>query len=576
MKNHRYLGSVAALAALVASVGAHAADKPVIGLVQANQQALYFVQLGQGAQAEANKRGFKLVVFDANNDPAAQNNAMETYTEQKVVGIVIDALDRNAVMPDVRASATAGIYVSAVDTILPDGPQIAQVGVDSVAAGAIMGKFFVQYVAANGGKAKVGVVGALNSSSQNERQKGFEDVVKAAPGIAMAGVVDGRNIQENAMSAAENLITANPDLTAIYATGEPALIGAAAAVESQGKQTRSQDFRMGLVGLRDQRNRCRIRSGRHPTRSRRHGGRGRRRDRRRGSRRQGAVKDGHDQRSSRHRHQGQRRSIPGSLQMNSTGPDRSSVIDLASRRSGPIVSIRGITKRFGSVAALRGVDLDLFAGECLGIIGDNAAGKSTLTKVLAGTYVPDAGSILLNGEAIKFAVPADARARHIEMVYQDLSLCDTIDIPGNMFLGRELTRGFLLDRASMERETRRMLDELGIRIPNLALTVAQLSGGQRQSIAIARAVAFDPKVLIMDEPTSALAVTEVEAVLSLINRVKSMGVSVILITHQLQDLFRVCDRIAVMYEGTKVAERSIGQTGVEELVQLIVGKAYAP
>ncbi len=262
--------------------------------------------------------------------------------------------------------------------------------------------------------------------------------------------------------------------------------------------------------------------------------------------------------------------------MNSTGPDRSSVIDLASRRSGPIVSIRGITKRFGSVAALRGVDLDLFAGECLGIIGDNAAGKSTLTKILAGTHVPDAGSILLNGEAIKFAVPADARARHIEMVYQDLSLCDTIDIPGNMFLGRELTRGFLLDRASMERETRRMLDELGIRIPNLALTVAQLSGGQRQSIAIARAVAFDPKVLIMDEPTSALAVTEVEAVLSLINRVKSMGVSVILITHRLQDLFRVCDRIAVMYEGTKVAERSIGQTGVEELVQLIVGKAYAP
>jgi simple sugar transport system ATP-binding protein len=260
--------------------------------------------------------------------------------------------------------------------------------------------------------------------------------------------------------------------------------------------------------------------------------------------------------------------------MNGAGLDQSSAPDVASRRTDPIVSIRGITKRFGSVAALRGVDLDLFAGECLGIIGDNAAGKSTLTKILAGTYVPDAGSILLNGEPIRFAVPADARARHIEMVYQDLSLCDTIDIPGNMFLGRELTRGFMMDRAAMESETRRMLDELGIRIPNLSLTVAQLSGGQRQSIAIARAVAFDPKVLIMDEPTSALAVVEVEAVLSLINRVKSKGVSVILITHRLQDLFRVCDRIAVMYEGTKVAERSIGQTGLEELVQLIVGKAY--
>ena len=242
MKNLRYLSAVAAGSILAVTVAAHAADKPVIGLIQANQQALYFVQLGQGAQAEADKRGFKLVVFDANNDTAAQNNAMETYTQQKVTGVIVDALDRNGIMPDVKAAAAAGIFVSAVDTILPDGPQIAQVGVDSEAAGAIMGHFFVNYVSAHGGKAKVGIVGALNSSSQNERQKGFEDVVKSVPGVTMAGVVDGRNIQDNAMSAAENLITGNPDLTAIYATGEPALIGAAAAVESQGKQDQIKIF----------------------------------------------------------------------------------------------------------------------------------------------------------------------------------------------------------------------------------------------------------------------------------------------------------------------------------------------
>lgn len=261
--------------------------------------------------------------------------------------------------------------------------------------------------------------------------------------------------------------------------------------------------------------------------------------------------------------------------MNMRSPNQSAATDRAvARRGNPIVSIRGVTKRFGSVAALRGVDLDLFRGECLGLIGDNAAGKSTLTKILAGAYVPDEGSILLDGEPVRFAVPADARAQHIEMVYQDLSLCDTIDIPGNMFLGREPTRGFMLDRAAMAKETRRMLDELGIRIPDLSLTVAQLSGGQRQSIAIARAAAFEPKVLIMDEPTSALAVVEVDAVLSLINRVKAKGVAVILITHRLQDLFRVCDRIAVMYEGTKVAERAIADTGLEDLVQLIVGEAH--
>jgi simple sugar transport system ATP-binding protein len=238
----------------------------------------------------------------------------------------------------------------------------------------------------------------------------------------------------------------------------------------------------------------------------------------------------------------------------------------------PRVSLCGIRKVFGSIEALRGVDLDIFAGECLGLVGDNAAGKSTLTKVLAGTYIADAGTIVLDGEPVQFSGPADARSRGIEMVYQDLSLCDTIDVTGNLFLGREMTRRGFLDQRAMGREARRMLDSLGIRIPNLSTNVEKLSGGQRQSIAIARAASFDPRVLIMDEPTSALAVAEVEAVLALINRVKASGVAVVLITHRLQDLFRVCDRIAVMYEGIKVAERRIEETNLEELVRLIVGE----
>jgi len=237
----------------------------------------------------------------------------------------------------------------------------------------------------------------------------------------------------------------------------------------------------------------------------------------------------------------------------------------------PRIALTGITKRFGSVEALRGVDLELQSGECLGLVGDNAAGKSTLTKVMSGTYLPDAGEIRLDGSAVRLKGPADARARHIEMVFQDLSLCDHIDVVGNLFLGREIVRGPFLDRRRMLDEGRRMLDALEIRIPRLTAKVAQLSGGQRQAIAIARAASFEPRVLIMDEPTSALAVAEVEAVLGLINRVKARGVSVILITHRLQDLFRVCDRIAVMYEGTKVAERDIASTNLEELVRLIVG-----
>jgi simple sugar transport system ATP-binding protein len=238
----------------------------------------------------------------------------------------------------------------------------------------------------------------------------------------------------------------------------------------------------------------------------------------------------------------------------------------------PRMSVRGIKKTFGSIQALRGIDLDLWPGECLGLVGDNAAGKSTLTKILAGTYIPDEGSIALDGEPIDLTGPDQARARHIEMVYQDLSLCDSIDVAGNLHLGREIRRGPFLDKKAMQLAARRMLQALEIRIPNLSANVALLSGGQRQAIAIARAVSFEPRVLIMDEPTSALAVAEVEAVLKLISRIKAKGVSVILITHRLQDLFRVCDRIAVMYEGVKVAERRMGETNLEEIVRLIVGE----
>ena len=241
----------------------------------------------------------------------------------------------------------------------------------------------------------------------------------------------------------------------------------------------------------------------------------------------------------------------------------------------PRISLRGIRKTFGSIEALRGVDLDVYPGECVGLIGDNAAGKSTLTKIISGTYVADAGTILVDGEQVRFSNPSDARARNIEMVFQDLSLCDHIDVMGNLFLGREVSRWSFLDRRTMRERARQMLDDLDIRIPRLNARVEQLSGGQRQAIAIARAASFHPRVLIMDEPTSALAVAEVEAVLRLINEVKKRGVAVILITHRLQDLFEVCDRIAVMYEGTKVAERSIGDTSLEDLVKLIVGKGEA-
>jgi simple sugar transport system ATP-binding protein len=242
------------------------------------------------------------------------------------------------------------------------------------------------------------------------------------------------------------------------------------------------------------------------------------------------------------------------------------------------VQMEDISKSFGAITSLDRVNLVLRAGEVLGLVGDNGAGKSTLSKILSGAVVPDTGRLLLDGREVRFASPADARRQRVEMVYQDLSLCDTVDVAGNLLLGREPLRRMLgvpiMDKRKMHADAAQMLGHLGIRMPSTRLKVENLSGGQRQSIAIGRAVSFDPLVLIMDEPTAALAVAEVDAVLDLIRRVSAEGVSVILITHRLQDLFVVCDRIMVLYEGRNAAERLIGETNIEEIVNLIVGRKF--
>ncbi|MEO0385177.1 MAG: substrate-binding domain-containing protein [Pseudomonadota bacterium] len=236
MKNTMRTTLLAATAVFGLSANAALADE-TFAVVQINQQALFFNQMNEGALAAAAELGDEVVIFNANNDPAAQNSAIETYIQQGVDGIVVIAIDVNGIMPAVEQAVDAGIPVVAVDAVLPEGPHAAQVGVDNVTAGAMMGEFFLEYMAAEmGGEAKVGIVGALNSSIQNIRQAGFVDTIESADGVSMATVVDGQNVQDLALSAAENLITANPDLDAIYATGEPALLGAIAAVESQGKQ----------------------------------------------------------------------------------------------------------------------------------------------------------------------------------------------------------------------------------------------------------------------------------------------------------------------------------------------------
>ncbi len=243
----------------------------------------------------------------------------------------------------------------------------------------------------------------------------------------------------------------------------------------------------------------------------------------------------------------------------------------------PVVEMHGIVKNFGPVRALRGVDLRLDRHEVLGLVGDNGAGKSTLMKVLTGVHQPDAGEIFFEGQQLQFASPHDSRAIGIEMVYQDLALAGNLSVDNNIFLGREMTRSYLgglikfLDHKGMAREAVELLGRLRIDIKSVAFRVETLSGGQRQAVAIGRSAGFEAKVVIMDEPTAALAVKEVGKVLDLIHGLKDHNVSIILISHRLQDIFAVCDRIMVLRQGQVVGNTPESETNMDEIVALITG-----
>ena len=228
----------------------------------------------------------------------------------------------------------------------------------------------------------------------------------------------------------------------------------------------------------------------------------------------------------------------------------------------PVVEMRDIKKHFAAVQALRGVDLALHRHEVLGLVGDNAAGKSTLMKVLSGAYIPDGGEILIEGKKVTFANPMDARRQGIEMVYQDYALANNLDVAGNVFMGREVVRIKLgplgvMDYPYMEQETQNLLQRLNIKIASVRQRVERLSGGQRQAVAIARATAFDAKVIIMDEPTAALSVAAIDQVLELVKELKAQGSSIIIISHRLEDIYRVSDRMIVLRQGRKVNDSPV-------------------
>ena len=245
--------------------------------------------------------------------------------------------------------------------------------------------------------------------------------------------------------------------------------------------------------------------------------------------------------------------------------------------SAALIEMRGISKFFGAVTALDRVNLVLHPGEVLGVVGDNGAGKSTLMKVLSGVHQHDTGQILWQGEPVRFNTPGDSRRLGIEMVYQDLGLAGNMTIAENIFLGREPVRRYLgglvqlIDRPAMLQQTQEHLDRLHITVKHIEQRAEQLSGGQRQAVAIARATAFNTRVVIMDEPTAALAIKEVRKVLDLIRSLKEHNVAVILISHRMDDIFYVCDRVMALYHGRNFAESPISAVQPDDVVSWIMG-----
>lgn len=246
----------------------------------------------------------------------------------------------------------------------------------------------------------------------------------------------------------------------------------------------------------------------------------------------------------------------------------------------PTLQLQGVSKAFGAVQALQDVDFEVYAGEVVGLVGDNGAGKSTLIKIMAGAYKADTGNIFVDGTHVNISTPQDATRVGIETVYQDLALCDNMDVVSNLFLGREERQTIIpflvrpLREQYMEERAREVLKELNVRLPSLRVPVEALSGGQRQSVAVAKTILRNAKVVLLDEPTAALGVAQTRQVLELIGRLRSQGLAVVVISHNLADVFEVVDRVIVLRLGRRVATFDIRNTTREQVVSAITGAEF--
>ncbi len=547
-------------AALVAMTTAAGAAPIRIGMTFQELNNPYFVTMQKALRKAAGTIGATVIVTDAHHDVTKQISDVEDMLQQHIDILLLNPTDSTGIESAVQEAHKAGVIVVAIDANAA-GPVNSFVGSKNYDAGVMSCTYLANAI---GGSGNVAILDGIAVVPILERVRGCKDGLAKFPNVKIVDIQNGKQERDVALSVSENMIQAHPDLKGIFSVNDGGSMGVLVGDRDQ-RQGHQAD-----LGRRRARRRRRDRQARLQVHRdvgavpRRHGA-----DRPRpgagrllGSR-QHRAQDGADRREA-----GRRREREDVPLVRTAG--RSSG-EAGAARMTAILELRGIAKSFPGVKALSGIDLTVEAGEIHALLGENGAGKSTLMKILSGIYQPDEGRISVGGRDLRFADYHDAVAAGIGIVFQEFSLIPYLNAVENIFLGRERRRLGLLRRASMRAEAAGLFRRLGVTI-DLDAEVRTLSVAQQQFIEIAKALALDARILILDEPTATLTPADAEHLFAIMRVLKGDGVAMIFISHHMEEIFEICDRITVLRDGRFIGVTPVADTDMDRLVQMMVGR----
>ena len=549
--------------------GQHAASATkTIGVTLLTREDEFYRQLEAGLQKAAAAHGYKLIVQSGDRDLAKQQSQIDNFIVQGVDAIVVCPVDSKGIGPAIDRANAKNIPVFTADIAAQEGQVVSHVASDNVAGGRLAAEYIAKVI---GDKGDVGVIGENDVQSTIDRQKGFQDALAAHPGIKLVAMVDGAGTRDRCAQSGGRSSSGAPDGERDLRHQRRICAGGSTVQRPVAPQRQARDRRL----RRDSR------GGKgHPrgiaAQSRRRSaaaGDWRRDDRRnRGSFRWEAAR-------ARHRGPCSNRGCGFAQGRSVSRAGRSAAaLNLSEASGAPIVVelvAESLVKRYPGVVALDGVSLTVKGGEVHAVAGENGAGKSTLMRVLSGATSPDAGAIRIDGRVVRLDSPHDAHSFGIRMIHQELSLVPELSVAENVTLGGEPARWGIVNRARQQREARAVLDRLGQRGLDVTARIEALPLAARQMAEIAKAVIAQARVLIMDEPTAILSGEEADALFSVVRQLRADGVAIVYISHRLEEVFRIADRVTVLRDGRLVSSAPVRETTRADIVRQMVGRELA-